>query len=87
LYFVSLLFKFIYFYVQQFYQQSVLVTEAKTRHYQIYGPKRCAGYTAHKSSETKNENTPLFVIQLLRYWRWDFEHFWKLSKWRILGRN
>jgi len=40
LYFVSLLLKFIYFYVQQFYQESVLVTEAGTRHYQIYGPKR-----------------------------------------------
>jgi len=53
LYFVSLLFKFIYFYVQQFYQESVLVTEAETRLFQIYEPKRCAGYTTNKSSEKK----------------------------------
>jgi len=38
-----------------FYQESVRVTEAGTRLSQIYGPKRCAGYTTHKSSETKNE--------------------------------
>jgi len=67
LYFVSLIFKFIYFYVQQFYQESVLVTEAGTRLSQIYGPKRCAGYTTHKSSETKKQNTTLFVIKLPRY--------------------
>jgi len=77
LYFVSLLFQFIYFYVQQFYQESVLLTEAGTRLSQIYGPKRCAG----------NENTPLFVIKLPRYWRRDFVNFWKLSKWRTLGRK
>jgi len=67
LYFVSLLFKLIYFYEQRFYQESVLVAEAGKRLSQIYGPNRCAGYSTHKSSETKNENTSLFVIKLPMY--------------------
>jgi len=61
-----------------FYQESVRVTEAGTRLSQIYGPKRCAGYTTHKSSETKNEK---FVKVCYLAWK-----LWASQAWVVCGR-